>query len=248
MARAPAVRARLVETRALLLFGFLMLLLFGLLPSVDLAITSFFFAGNRRFPANEWAFVQIAYRMVPWFGRSLLIVMALVLVLGLLRPATVPVHWRRRAAVLLLVALFGAGFFTETLKTSFGRPRPAQVVEFGGRVPFHAILQPSLDCSGNCSFVSGHATTGFGLMALGLFGGLRTRRRWWWIGTVSGFVFGGLRIAQGAHFASDVVFAMVVMWGTSVLLRGLWLWAALLRRRIRRRLRVDQPDDDVVTP
>jgi membrane-associated PAP2 superfamily phosphatase len=213
-----------------------MLLLFGLFPVVDLAITDLFYKGGR-FPANDWILVQAAYRIVPWFGRAILAAMGLVLLVALVHPAAVAKYWRRRAAVLLMCALFGAGVFTETLKESFGRPRPSQVVEFGGRAQFHGILQPSSDCSGNCSFVSGHATTGFGLMAFGLLGSLRIRRRWWWIATISGFAFGTLRVAQGAHFASDVVFAMVVMWGTCLPVRLLWLRAALWRHRIRRRMR-----------
>lgn len=204
-------------------------------PQADTWISAQFFAGGR-FVGDHWPAVRWVYRGVPWLG-TLGFLAALALSLSVWRRgATRALRWRwRRAMALVLLVLLGLGGLVHVaLKDGWGRPRPDQVQPFGGAQPFTPALQPTARCDRNCSFVSGHAGAGFALLALGLFGSRRTRRRWWAIGAAVGGLIGLARIAQGRHFASDIVFCLLVMWAAALLQREVWLrWTAW--RRWRRR-------------
>ena len=98
-----------------------------------------------------------------------------------------------------------------TFKDNSGRARPRQVVELGGTRQFTPPLLPASECSRNCSFISGEASSMFALF-LGpalLLPGLRLTLLGTGLafGTLAGFV----RMLQGAHFLSDVLFAGVFM-------------------------------------
>jgi lipid A 4'-phosphatase len=131
----------------------------------------------------------------------------------------------------MLSLLLGIGALVHgVFKDHWGRPRPNEVTAFAGPHAFVPALHRSSACTRNCSFVSGHAATGFALIGLGMFAAPRRRWQWWLMGTAAGTAIGVMRVAQGRHFASDIVFSLLIMWGTSLLLRELWLRIAWLRR------------------
>jgi len=221
------------ERLALALLMALATVLFDRQGVLDLHISAWFYAQGR-FPADGRTVVRLAYQGLPW-ALGLLSLLALgVCSLAACRHAAVPRWLWRRGAAWLLCLLLGVGALVHAgLKDQWGRPRPVDVQAFAGRQPYVPALQPSSLCARNCSFVSGHAAGGFALMALGLFGAPRTRRRWWWAGLWVGGVMGLVRVAQGRHFASDIVFSLAAIWLTCLLLRETWLWVLLWRRRQR---------------
>jgi membrane-associated phospholipid phosphatase len=75
------------------------------------------------------------------------------------------------------------------------------------------------ECPRNCAFVSGHAALGFSLVAFAFLvpPGL-ARRAILAAALAIGVVIGLGRIAQGAHFLSDVVYAGLLAYGTTALL------------------------------
>lgn len=97
------------------------------------------------------------------------------------------------------------------LKDEWGRARPRDVIEFGGEQRFTPPLTPTDQCKTNCSFTCGEASSIYMLFfALGLL----ARRRSGGIiatGILLGSIAGAIRVAQGAHFLSDVIFAGVTM-------------------------------------
>lgn len=208
-------------------------LLFELWPEADAHISALFFDGQG-FLGEQWAPVRWMYRAVPWLG-ALLFCAALVLWLRAARAGVDVARWRwRRASALVLAMVLGLGGVVHVaLKDSWGRPRPDQAQRFGGSLPFVPALHPSVLCERNCSFVSGHAAAGFSLLALGVFGCRRTRRRWWAAAMLAGGLIGLGRVAQGRHYASDIVFCALVMWCVTALLREAWL-RVLAWRRARR--------------
>lgn len=206
------------------------LALFRLWPGLDLAVSAAVFDadGPRRFPLGDMAPVQWLYLAVPWMGRCALLA-GLALALW---PGTPP-RWRRRAQVLLLALVLGLwGVVNVGLKDHWGRPRPTEVSTFGGPHPYQPAGRISAYCDTNCSFVSGHAATGFTLMAVGLLGGPATRRRWWCIGLAAGLLIGAGRVLQGGHFLSDIVFAGLAMQGVCLLLHAGWVGWRWQRRRV----------------
>lgn len=209
-------------------------LLFLVWPELDLLISGAALgpAGGPRFPWGAWAPVQALYHGIPVFGRLLLLACLLMLLVprGWRQRAPRLCRWRQRAIGLLLALVFGLGLAVNAgLKEVWGRPRPINVIELGGEHPFKQINQPSTLCQTNCSFVSGHAGTGFVLLGVGLLATPATRRRWWRIGLACGTVFGIGRILQGGHFTSDVLFSGLVIWGVGLLCQQAWT-----RRRAQR--------------
>lgn len=199
-----------------------LLALFNVWPDLDLAFSA---AVHRhpdlpgRFPWGQALAVQAVYQIVPWVGRvGLLIVLALVLL-----PRTAP-RWRRRSMAMLLMLVIGLWLVIHVgLKDQWGRPRPTEVTAFGGVRGFVPAGRPASACERNCSFVSGHAATGFALSAFGLTGSPATRRRWLRIGWGAGLAIGAGRVLQGGHFLSDIVFAGLVMHGAGLALRRAWV-------------------------
>ena len=205
-------------------------------PGLDVAVSGWFEHGPGRFPANDWTAVQWVYQGVPWLGRALFIGSLGVLLLAGLRRERVARHqWRRCAALALVLALGLGALVHGVFKEHWGRPRPDETTAFAGTLPFQPALHPSSLCATNCSFVSGHAATGFVLMAWGLFGSPATRRRWAWTGLVAGLLIGAVRVAQGRHFASDIVFGALFIALCGVLLREAWLRVMCWRRQRQRR-------------
>ena len=171
---------------------------------------------------------------VPWVGRFLTLVALVVAVVWRRGPGRLGVRWWRRWQVLGVALIFGLTLVVHGLaKEHWGRARPNAVVELGGSATFTPPLRPTDQCRTNCSFVSGHAGTGFDLAAFGLLGSTATRRRWFRIGAATGLVLGLARMAQGDHFASDVLFSGLIIWGCNLVVRAVWLRTVLRRRRRR---------------
>jgi membrane-associated PAP2 superfamily phosphatase len=212
-----------------------------LIPGGDLAVSHLFWRPGQGFIGNELAAVRWVYDIVPWLGR----LAALVGLVLLIRAGeAVGVRWRRRGLMLSLVMVAGVGALVNgVFKEHWGRARPVTVDSFGGNRSFTPVWMPSDECRSNCSFVSGHAATGFALMGVGALATLRARRRWCLIGIGAGLLIGLGRIAQGGHFLSDVIFAGLAVWASVALFRALWL-----RSRLRRRRRHARRQQDALPP
>lgn len=124
--------------------------------------------------------------------------------------------WRRLLWYFLLVFIIGNGLITNALlKEQWGRPRPVQVEPFGGIYDFEPVLAMDIESSGK-SFPSGHASMGFYLFSLGLV------CAGWWRKTIIGLalIAGGwiglARMSYGGHFLTDVVWAGLILWLTSL--------------------------------
>ena len=133
---------------------------------------------------------------------------------------------------LALVLITGPGLIANTvLKDNWARPRPIHVVEFGGPDRFTPVLERSGACERNCSFISGEASATFALgFAIAMLA--RRRRAELMAAAVAlGSVAGLIRMGEGGHFLSDVVFAGVFMALDVALMY--WLVFNVLARRTR---------------
>ncbi|MCI5143830.1 MAG: phosphatase PAP2 family protein, partial [Candidatus Electrothrix sp. ATG1] len=130
------------------------------------------------------------------------------LLLGFFKTQLAP--WRRKAVFILLLLALGPGLVINILlKDQMGRPRPRQIVEFGGPHEFTQCWMPG-NGGTNSSFPSGHAAVAFFLMAPWFV--LRDKKQpYARIFLVSGLLFGTLvgiaRILQGGHFLSDIIWS-----------------------------------------
>jgi len=202
---------------------------FALWPELDLVVTHYFFeASSQSFPANQSAFVQAVYIATPWLGRALFVVCCLGWLVLKIWSRPNALSWRRRMLAWLIMAVVGLGLVVDWgLKDHVGRPRPEQLQIFGHSKPFVPAFELSTHCDVNCGFVSGHAAAGFSLMTWGIWSAWPRRKRWLVIGTAAGLFIGGIRIVQGGHFLSDVIFSGWAVWLTYILMRQAWLWLRL---------------------
>ncbi len=189
--------------------------LFLFFPGLDLGATRMLHTPGQGFALSGNAFFDFVHDWIGLLGWGLFLGGMLVWLAGRWKQAPQRLKDLRRAAlVVALTQLLGAGLLVNAVfKDQWGRARPAQVQEFGGERTFTPAWVVSDQCPKNCSFVCGDASVGFGLLAFAFVS--RHRRAWFVAGLLTGGALGLMRMAQGGHFLSDVVFAFYAMWFTA---------------------------------
>ena len=130
-------------------------------------------------------------------------------------------HWRRQGLFLVVLLVLGPGLLVNSVfKEHWGRPRPREIVQFGGKKQFLQPWQKGEDGKGR-SFPSGHASAAF-YMTAPFFIYRRSNKRlariWLYGGLTFGIFMTIARITQGGHFLSDNLWAWGVVHLTAVLL------------------------------
>lgn len=124
------------------------------------------------------------------------------------------IKWRKPAVFLIIVMLLGPGVLVNaTFKDHWGRPRPREIKEFGGKEDY-VKLWLKADAGGK-SFPSGHASTAF-FMAMPFLFLIQRYKKWAWtffiFGTLYGVLMAYTRLIAGGHFASDSLWAAAMVW------------------------------------
>lgn len=224
MSAAARDAARTGLTASALVFVALALV-FTYAPGIDLWVTGWFTAPDGGFPARGDLALEIVRETI-WAFMLVLLALSLAMLAGqrLMGPARRigPRVW----AYIALAYSLGPGLLANgILKAHWGRARPTSVDVFGGSEAFTPALMVADGCAANCSFVSGEASgamaTALILGTLLLPGLTPQGRRWLFLVLVAVATVGsGLRIAKGAHFLSDVLFAWALM---GIVVFGLYL-------------------------
>ena len=128
----------------------LTLVVFGLWPGIDLAVSGYFHDATG-FPIRQNVWVE-GLRNGLWDASLLMPLAALLLLVWAL--------WRKASGwfwgYILALFLLGPGLVVNAgLKAFWGRARPSNVIDFGGTAQFSPAWEISDQCSRNCSFVSG---------------------------------------------------------------------------------------------
>lgn len=181
--------------------------------AMDLALAKRYFDGEifRPLPFSEF-FYEIATYPALALGFSALLLLPLSLFLEKMKAL------RKPLLLLVLTMALGAGLIVHTLlKDHWGRPRPKQVVEFNGKMPFQPFYVPDFQKEEPArSFPCGHCTMGFYFFALGLiFQRLGWPKTSWFLFAFAiclGMAMGWARMSQGGHFFSDVLASGLIMW------------------------------------
>jgi lipid A 4'-phosphatase len=191
-------------------------------PEIDLVVARAFHAPETGFVGRRLGWVEALRQafVVLYFGTIALSLAGLALTWHARR------DWLRLGSRqwLFLAACLAAGpglVANLVLKDQWGRARPTQIVEFGGTKAFTPPLLIAGQCPRNCSFVSGEAASTYATF----YAGAALVPQWSGAliiaGTLGGLATGLIRMSQGAHFLSDVVFAGVFMALTVLLVRRL---------------------------
>lgn len=190
------------------------------LGDYDLSLSGYFFdPASKNWPATaDPAIDFLNHYFLEWFT-----VFAVLTAVGLVVVARVVGNgheWRRVGVFLLLTMAIGPGLLINGLfKTQWGRPRPEQVIEFGGQQAFRRPFDPGKGGAperggAGRSFPSGHAAVAFWsssafFVARYLMpGGAPIVLL---VSIALGTVVGVARVATGRHFVSDVLWAGIIV-------------------------------------
>lgn len=215
--------SRALTALGLTLAGLLVLTIPFWIWPIDLSVERAFFDSER----GGW----FLHDAEPWdtlyhFGTAPALLFVLgsiaVLVLGFWRASLA--RWRKLAAYFILCLAVGPGLLVNAIfKDHWGRPRPREVIEFGGAYAHERVWEFDASSPGK-SFPCGHCSMGFYFLALAF--ALR-RRRFLASAAAGGAVVlgaavGMARVVQGGHFLSDLTWA-----GGFCLLTSIGLFYAL---------------------
>ncbi len=120
---------------------------------------------------------------------------------------------KRKLLYISSVGVLGSVGAVHMIKRYIMRCRPNYIEFFGGPFPFTEVwtrnLSEFVNISKCASFVSGHSAIGFLIFAIAfIFPASDSRHKKYIIlGTCIGGLFGFIRIIQGQHFLSDVIFS-----------------------------------------
>jgi len=207
---------------------------FLLFPGLDLTVSGWFYRPDTAWELGYAPVFTAIHAAVPYVLATVMVAAACLFVVNLIR-GTDMLQLRARGLVFVCLALLlGPGLLANVvLKDHWGRARPSHVTEFGGPSRFTPPLLLADQCDHNCSFVAGDAAAGFFLLSFALLA--RRRRALAIAGALAaGSALGVVRIIQGGHFLSDVVFAALLVGGLTWLLHALIMTprgAALTARR-----------------
>jgi len=202
----------LPSPRLLVVSALAFTLIFLAFPQLDLIANGVFYNDEQRFSLADSAFFDVVHQYVGMLAFALLAWSTTVWVLS--KRSKNRGIWRARrpaALFLALTLLLGPGLLVNVVfKDQWGRARPAQTTEFGGTAQFTPPWVISDQCHKNCSFVCGDASVGFVLLAIAFVS--RRPRLWLFVGLVTGSALGLMRMGQGGHFFSDVIFSFYVVY------------------------------------
>ena len=184
---------------------------------LDIKVQSLFYQANSS--ASVWfqkenPFWQFGYH----YGTLPAILLTFAALIGLILSWIKPKikNYRRYFLIIILTLIIGPGLLVNAIfKDHWGRPRPRQVQEFGGRWEFKEVWQAGTPGKGK-SFPCGHCSMGFFFIIL--YYAFKQKHK---VLAYSSFAFsialgmfiGFARISQGGHFLSDVLWS----WGLTYL-------------------------------
>lgn len=188
--------------------------IFLVFPGIDLWMSGLFYDPELGFPLSRIGALTALREFGHWLMIAVVIALFTALVIKLAQPIR-PTPFQPRYIVFLLSALaIGPGLIVNVvLKEHWGRPRPDAIDIFGGDAPFVTVWRISDYCLGNCSFVSGEASSAIWLVAAAAIAPAR------WRGVAVSLLFALAvalsfnRVAFGRHFLSDILLA----WGLTFL-------------------------------
>ncbi len=188
-------------------------LIFFFFPQIDIYFSSLF-VRNGQFYLENNPLIKFIYHYGPVPTVLLAILVSIALLVMIFKKTDSFMGFTKKGCLytffcllIILGILVNNGF-----KEFSGRARPRNITEFGGDKKFTRVFVISNQCRSNCSFVSGHASSGFIFCVLSLLYKGRKRKYIFAFGIFMGSILGLIRIIGGGHFLSDVYFSFVIVY------------------------------------
>ncbi len=176
-------------------------------PSIDLYVSGLFYYGSQQFALQSLDITSIFFRDI--LLPLILIYILILPIVGRFTKIDI-IYFNYRFSIKEIILLWGSQiigvliFVNLILKNLWGRARPNDILQLGGKETFSPWFEISNACETNCSFVSGDASVGFSIIILYL---ITKKIIFLYVSAVAGLVLGIIRIMAGGHFLSDIFFA-----------------------------------------
>lgn len=208
-------------------WGMAALCMLMFVPGLDLAVSRAFYTEGAGFFLDRGRFLVFIREAAPTIIIGALLFSTLLWVAGIFFRQPFLGMTTARMVYLAVTLALGPGLLVETLlKSHWGRARPNDTVYFGGEAAYTPPGWMAQECAHNCAFVSGHAALAFWMTAYAFLLPPSLRRRGLLAGLALGGLVGAVRVIQGAHFLSDVVFAAALILTVNALMARLLLRGA----------------------
>ena len=203
--------------------GLFAAVLFAVFPQLDVTLARMFYdEATRRFalgPVGAAEFVRRAAMWIAWAFAAPAIVAPILKLIWPQKPLIIP----GRAVLFLLITMFLTAIVLPNVifKQYWGRPRPITTVEFHGSQVFRPWWDPRGNSAHSGSFFSGEAATAFATYAPAALAPASLRPAAFVAATLFGLTTGALRMAFGAHYASDIIAAGLATFLVTWFMHGL---------------------------
>lgn len=191
---------------------------FGVFPQIDVWLAHLFYnPTSKTFVLSPFGNAQYVRRAAMWIAWAFTLPAIVGVIVKLIRPEK-PLLVSGRAIVFLLSTILMTAILLPdvVVKHHWGRPRPIATIQFNGSKAFRPWWQARTDDWHSTSFFSGEAATAFWTYAPAALAPPAVRPLAFIGATIFGLTTGILRMAFGAHYASDVlaagVTAFLVVW------------------------------------
>ena len=188
-----------------LIIFFILIIFISVGSSLDIYISNLFYYGQQTFFLQSFSILSILARKI--FLLALIVYIVLLPIFSLYFPTKKLFFgyvFRFKDVVFILASTFFNLIIVVNLllKSLWGRARPNDILQLGGKDSFTPWYNLSDACSSNCSFVSGDSSVGFSLIILYF---VTKNKNFFWGALLSGSFLGIVRILEGGHFFSDVL-------------------------------------------
>jgi len=183
--------------------------IFVLFPQIDLYTSNLFYNG-KDFYLNGSKFEELFYYSVKPTVIASIVVPLFIFIYNLIGKKNILQINAKVMLYIILVVGIGPGLIVNViLKDNWGRPRPHQIVQFGGKMKFSPAFIPTKQ--EGYSFSCGHGAAAFSLIGFAL---LATKRRKFWMSLALsyGILVSVARIIAGGHFLSDTITSFFIVW------------------------------------
>lgn len=193
---------------------------FIIAPSIDLMVSRQFYVPGEGFPLARVGVLRDLRDAGSYLSVSVAVVLGLSLLLKLLNPTCACLFPPRFSLYFATLYLLGPALLVNgILKSFWGRPRPKNVVPFGGDLSFVDAWSIGEHMFSHRSFVSGEAATIMCLIPLALYVPRPWRRQVLALLVLVVAAVSMNRVAAGAHFLSDIAISMALVLTLAVGLR-----------------------------
>ncbi len=192
-------------------FIFFLIIFITIAPSLDLFVSGFFYFGESQFLLQSYYDVTVFFRKV--ILRGIIVYILLIPILCLFLPLG-QLYFNHKFNIKEIIFLWVSSLLNWLivinllLKNIWGRARPGDTLQLGGKENFTPWFQYSDACNTNCSFVSGDASIGFSIIVLYF---ITKKEVYFWLSLLFGSLLGLVRIMEGGHFLSDVVMSSLII-------------------------------------